>query len=557
MILILKICLLFAGLLLPCLCGYSVLKLFGFDRHTSKRERFILSFLFGWMMFSAIFAIAGFADFGFNVLGGIIIIVLFWGIFYYISRGRNISCAENTEILFEKDVPESATKKEPLANKIFKYTLIILSAILFASMFIESAGDTDSMPMNAVWGYKAMFFYKEGMIPVSFFTDPNMPFTHQSYPLCYPVMLTWSYMCMEGVHEPLIKLIPSFLGLLVFLSLYTICRKENVSQIKSLIIALLFCGCASFNLSSTILYAENLMILYVMWGVYFLYRYLEKKVSVFSFQVSGEQPDLMQCTTGDGYTTKEEGRLLLSGFLLLAGGAWVKSEGLRDFGLAAGFIIIANSVSIVLKKFAKYASFKSSDNACTIEEGCSTKTSSKSLNKKCTSGDAYTTEGRKSVFITILIIVIPALLFIVPWQLFRYYLDVPVRDFEVMAKINTIVQAEMPVLQSPGQILKKSIMEFLYVMFVDVKSNCGVWYFMILSLFMFKKRVFCKENLFLFWMICLPITIFAISFIFSTRPLGWHMDATPRLLLIPASVAWIVIAVIFSSSINTCPQKNK
>ena len=489
--------LLFIGLLLPALIGLPFVRFAGIA--FSRIERLIVSLLFGWLVFCAIFAVAGFADFRFSLSGGIFII-LFLSVVSFCLFRRKQNEHSGSKIA---ELKSSTNQWE----RILRYLLILLGVIIFAVIFIESIGDTESMPMQAVWGYKAKVFYLEGRIPVSFFTDPDIPFTHQSYPLLFPIMLTWSYFCMGGVYEPMLKVIPPLLGVLIYLSLYGICRREGCSKIKSLMISTLFCGGATFNLCSTILYAENLLILYELWGVYFLYLYLRNRdFSLFSFDCQSKVD--IQVSLRNDYL------LLYSGFILLAGGACVKNEGVIYFGIATVYTLL-----LLCTVFFRY---------CVVWR-----------KKEVVGVNSVTSCG--SICRVVVVVLISGIFLIVPWMLFRYFLDVPVGDFSIIEKMRTIYNEGFVASGSYG-VLKMSVKKFIDAMFVDLTISCGVWYFLATALIILRKQLLQKEVVFLILMIFVPIAIFAASFIFSTRPLGWHMDAIPRLLLIPTLFSWLLIS---------------
>ena len=489
--------LLFIGLLLPVLIGLPFTQFTGIT--LNRIERFILSFLFGWLIFFAIFAIAGFLGFGFSFMGGLTIILILSGMLFYLFRKKRVSIAGEGN----RELKKGSSK----ADSMITFLLILMSVVMFTVLFIESVGDTGSMPMQAVWGYKAKLFFLEGKIPLSFFYDPDIPFTHQSYPLLFPIMLTWSYLCMGGVYEPLIKLMPPCVGVLIFLSLYGILRREGLSRIVSLIVSILFCGGTAFSLCSTIIYAENILILYELWGVYFLYLYLR----------------------GFGETIQggvwRSSLLLFCGFIFLAGGACVKNEGFIYFALATLYIFM-----ILLCRYFKHV-----------------------FNDYRGKSDDIYGDARKSTYPYFAAVLLSAALFIVPWMLFRYYLNVPVRDFSIMEKLRIMKNTGFIESGSLG-ILKLSCGKFLYTMFVDLQASCGVWYFLIILFFVMRKKLFQKHLLFLICMIFLPIAIFAVSFIFSLRPIGWHMDAIPRLLLVPELFALIFILCTASLSRNSLPR---
>lgn len=304
---------------------------------------------------------------------------------------------------------------------------------------------------------------------------------------------------MGGVYEPMLKIVAPLLGVFLYLSLYDICRKEGSSTVTSLILATLFCGGMGFFISSTVLYSENLMLLYILWGSYFIYRYIKESID-----------------------SRESLSLLISGFLLLAGGASVKNEGLIYFTIATVFVIMMHLIRIL--------------RTIIMHKESGTENLKKELIKAIR---AVIVGGSVS------------LLFIVPWLLFRYHYDIEVRDFSLTEKLKLIFK-EGFVHSGSYEVLKQSISKFANAMFIDVTVSCGLWYFLILLLLRLRKKMFRKENLFLLLMIFLPVAIFAVSFIFSTRMLDWHLNAVPRLLLAPLLISCLMIFVN-----RACPLKLK
>lgn len=262
------------------------------------------------------FVFFGFCGISLNFISGIILITTIYIFAKFantlqtnpaIALKNNSSICEKSE---KKNIYDLAIQKNKF-TQIITLTLIVLSGILFILLFIGSISDADSYPMQGVWGYKAMVIYKESTIPLKLFTTPSLIYTHQSYPMGYPTMLAWCYMGMGEFNDSLIKLIPPILGVLVFLSIYTILRKEKITTNVALLLSLIFCGSGTFNLCSTTLYAENLMLLYLLWGIYQLYL---------SFKTDTTPKSI--------------------GIILLAFSTWIKSEGIIYFISIAVLIII-------------------------------------------------------------------------------------------------------------------------------------------------------------------------------------------------------------------------
>ena len=284
---------------------------------------------------------------------------------------------------------------------------------------------------------------------------------------------------MFGDYDLIIKVVPPLLGVLNFLSICRICELSGCSRNSGLMVGILFCGTAPFMLVSTTLYAENLLLLYIIWGTCFIIRYLR----------------------GD-----EEVKNLLFGILLLAGASCVKNEGLIYFALVLFYMIVYFGVKMFREGRREIAERK---------------------------------KLRTDVFKFVIYATAIFAVFILPWLLFRYFNEIKVHDFDFMGKMQLIIKEGFA--DNGAWEFKVTLNKLYRNMFVDLKLSCGVWYCFILSLFFIRWRLFKAENLFLLWFIVVPIAIYAVSFIFSVRNLDWHAAALPRLLLPPVYFAWLVV----------------
>ena len=229
----------------------------------------------------------------------------------------------------------------------------------------------------------------------------------------------------------------------------------------------------------------GIFIIFILWGSYLLFCYIRSSSNEADFP------------------------LLFSGLLLLAGGVSVKNEGLIYFTIALVFVIMMHLIHCFRE----------------ISE-------SKSIWTVRLQSESFK-ELRKVIFA-----ISVSLFFILSWLLFRYYLNIGLRDFSVVKKVQLILKEGFLHSGSSG-ILRQSIAKFANAMFIDVTLNCGLWYLLLWSLLTLRKRLFKAEYLFLLSMIFVPVAIFAVSFIFSTRQLYWHLDSVPRLLLCPMLFSWL------------------
>ncbi len=508
MVIVLKIIILLAGLLLPTLCGAAILDLLeihegrtslGHRLHRLDFEGFILSFLLGWGIFPAIFACLGFIGMPLNLQTGVLLLVAIYVFAKVAGFARSdkraiclggspsdkarVACASTENI---RTTPEGINSSSGLSSKI-RYLLVALSISLFTMLFLKSVSDTDSYPLQGVWGYKAMVIYHGSTIPPRMLISPELGFTHQSYPLEYPLMLSWTYMCIGEFNDSMVKLVPTLLGLFVFLSLYSIINRETSSRNLSIFLALAFCTCDTFVTCSTILYADNLLFLYVIWGVYMLFLSLKP-----STPSNGRYDPAMGKSLICIWDRRNKDNLMLVGIMLLAMSCQVKNEGAIYFGAAALFMVpyyLVRRDKEQLLKFLLYSAL-------------------------C------------------------ALLFVLPWIIIKYYFDIHVRDFDI-ARARALRTTEV------FSILKLGLLKIIKIMFLNIRETGGLWYFIAILLTLNMNRFLRGKCLLVFPMAALiPIFIFWISFLFSNRDLQWHMEAFSRLLFIPMGLLFLSLSCI-------------
>lgn len=466
------------ALIIPTLNGFLILNFFKLPG-LSQRLKWLIAFLLGHTVFSLslfIFAVWGFP---LNIKSGLLIPVLIFPVLLLIRRlsswrGVPVSQSDiNSGGIHNRF--DKLTIKEKL--NLTSILLMICAGVLFGLIFTLALSQAASAsPGQAVWGCKAMVIYKEAGIPVSLFTDITEPYTQQSYPLGYPLLLAWCHMCMGEFNDHLIKLVPALISVLVFLTLYSIFANESLSRTKSLLLSLLFSGNYIFIACSTTLYADNLLLLYTIQGFYLIYVYLKNRRNA-------------DC--------------LYLGLFLLAGGAWIKNEGLLYFLLAVLCILILD--------FGK--------------------------------------PRRREILRTYIpAIFISTAVCILPWLMFRYYLEIALYDFAFSMGLQ-LSTAEI------FGILKQSALRALSNMFVRVGDNCGVWYALIFVLAFYGKKIAQNKALLFPLMITFSaILFFILIFVFSTRPPDWHLRSIQRIFLIPTALAWMSVGFAMKLS-ESCSHK--
>ncbi len=127
-------------------------------------------------------------------------------------------------------------------------------------------------------------------------------------------------------------------------------------------------------------------------------------------------------------------------------------------------------------------------------------------------------------------------LFILPWQLYKHYMGIGVYDFELGAGISRNIL-------ETWNVEKEILKAFGSTMFMRPWIHCGVWYLFGLVLIWKRGSIFkSKERLFLFLLCVLFVSAVAGGYLFSVRRLDWHLRVLPRILILPAGIAWLLIA---------------
>lgn len=164
-----------------------------------------------------------------------------------------------------------------------------------------------------VWGLKARAFYEAGGIDFDFLKNPDLNYSHLSYPLGFPLFLAYCCSWMGSFNDWAIKIIPAMMAISIAGLLLFIFRRMGYGLFSSLLFVLLFCTGSVFFGESEFLQAETMLLLFSLTGCYFLMEYLNDS---------------------------EKRRFLWCGTLFLGGAASVKQEGIFFFITAAGLTAI-------------------------------------------------------------------------------------------------------------------------------------------------------------------------------------------------------------------------
>jgi hypothetical protein len=158
-------------------------------------------------------------------------------------------------------------------------------------------------------------------------------------------------------------------------------------------------------------------------------------------------------------------------------------------------------------------------------------------------------------------IVVPAALFILPWQSFRWALEIPLRDFAVTPVLDAF-QSAAPVWLDGGALppetaetlgrawtgLSEAFSRSSRYILWDWKGGAATLCAFLALALIGRGHVLKRENAFLLCLALVPALAFAFSFAFSIREIQWHTDATPRLLLPPAALLCVLGARLYADS---------
>lgn len=415
--------------------------------------------------------LVGVSGFKLTVLSGIIILVFIFlaGVF---SQKCFKKCDSSLQTLSMKpDKLQQKKTQKSLQQQIIRALLIGVVTVFFILLAIftfSKAGGSASE--QATWGFKAKVMSSTNTIPISLFTDASEPYIHHSYPLGFPLLLTWSQLMIGGFDELQIKIVSFFLGILIYLLMFAICRREGLQSEASLLFPLFFCVGLSFIHNIVVLYAEPLLILFILSGTYLLYSYFNEMKTHY----------------------------LRLGLWLLGCAGWIKNEGIVYFALALTIL----SIFFFFEK------------------------------------------QKKSILLMYYEALFPLLVFLFPWLIFRYILEIRTYDFDFS-------QPYQLGLHKMLERLNQATIQAINYMFINFKDNCGIWYLFI-ACFFTQTRLILKNNglRFLITFCVSIITVLIFVYLFSVRPLEWHLWAMQRTLLIPTTIAWIIVVCCYSKTVN-------
>ncbi|HPO89818.1 MAG TPA: hypothetical protein PLJ44_01750 [Victivallales bacterium] len=239
----------------------------------------ILSLPAGWAFFTImLFLMNLFFSVSIGLFSGFIAL-LFIFLCSLLLRRVHRNFLVNTEVFSgEKtnyDTNSPIAELQPPCRRFFCFFLCIIALIFWLGIgFLAMGSPVDDIPGFGVWGYKSLLIYDTGAIPFDVIADSGSPYLHADYPMGYPILLAWCQFAMMEFNDQLIKLLPFLSAVLVFLLFIVICIHLGVGLNFSLLFALLVSSAGSFVLCATSMYADILLLLYVLPGVFLIFRHL-------------------------------------------------------------------------------------------------------------------------------------------------------------------------------------------------------------------------------------------------------------------------------------------
>jgi hypothetical protein len=380
----------------------------------------------------------------------------------------------------------NATKKDgnPAAlPPIAKLAIVIFAAVIFSLLFLKAniKGAEDAAG-QAVWGLKTKMLFEDRGFDTEYFKDDTKKYSHQDYPNGWPILLAVLSSCAGKYDDALLNNASVFIALLLFVSFIAMAMYFSSSPFLLLSAVMLLFANYYFLCVSSVLYAEPLLMLFVLWGVFFWVRYLEE----------GHEMNLFLNS-------------LFFAFCML-----VKNEGIL---LCVVNILVISAFSL----------------------------------KKCSSAADWKIAGVELLkrFLTL---AVPFFLLLIPSAAQRYFFGAENYDF-ALSRIGNMDSLEII------KVFLTSVSEMLKNLFFDTRANL-IFSFLIpfaIILLLRKERKGRSGASYCILLALIYIFIIVGSFIFSMRPISWHIRSLPRIMLMPELIiSFAVIALAgFSNKLNS------
>lgn len=190
------------------------------------------------------------------------------------------------------------------------FLFLVLAVLVFLQYHqaFVSARTSDSL---GIWGTKAKVFYYDGKIRLSFFSDPEMVYTHQDYPLFLPLAEAWINIALGRWDDRWGRLLCPTLFLFMLTGLFSFLQRW-VNREWALLFCLLFSLNPTTLVHSSLAQADLPLAFFYGLGILLFLCWL--------------------------FEESNEGYLLLCGFFCGLGG-WVKHEG-SGFFLALFLLLV-------------------------------------------------------------------------------------------------------------------------------------------------------------------------------------------------------------------------
>lgn len=138
--------------------------------------------------------------------------------------------------------------------------LALIGVALVAWWFWKAFGATVSAPPGVgIWGYKAKYFYLTGGFDRALFAEPEYAFNQPSYPLEFPLVVTWLYGWIGRVNDGIVCAVPAIYLTAVLAAMLSM-RSVRLAPAAGALALVLLAG-VSARIVAGYFYAEPLLIL--------------------------------------------------------------------------------------------------------------------------------------------------------------------------------------------------------------------------------------------------------------------------------------------------------
>jgi len=283
-----------AALFAPAIPGWLALRVC-FPGFREGPCDIVIGFLLGQSFFTLAMFIATFAGIAFERLSlGLLLAVptVAFG-WLYRSRERGGGRVRETRPWVMTPCREFGVVELLLSGGLLYVFVMVMASIAITSIY--------DIPGTCIWGLKAKVFFLEKTVSSDVFLDESMRSAQRSYPLGFPLLLTWLYVFLGETDDYVVRWVPVTLLAMLVLYLLSHLRREGLSPRRSLFFVLMLVLTTTWAAICTNLYAESLLLLDGVAAFTILRAYVE-------------DPGRKDC--------------LRLGFVLLSGSVWIKHEGL-------------------------------------------------------------------------------------------------------------------------------------------------------------------------------------------------------------------------------------